>query len=180
MEFNLACHQDSSSNVNRLTYPVSGNERNGRLKNLGMLLPHYITGQGPCADRVLKVANEYRDRVIFHGILDKKTLANLMQSCNYGVNIQSSSDPISNVTFPSKTFDCVNAGLGLVSTRAAGVEKVWGDFPIYLNEESVHSLSESIQIACSGSRKLKDNLPLDFMPEKTTERLKAFFEELSV
>jgi hypothetical protein len=140
----------------------------------------HITGQGPCADRVLKVAKEHCNRVTFHGILDNEALANLNRSCHYGLNLQSSSDPISSVTFPSKTFDYVNAGLGLVSTRAAGVDTVFGDFPIYLTEESVHSLSESIQIACSGSRKLKDNLPLDFMPEKTKERLKAFFEELSV
>jgi len=139
----------------------------------------HITGQGPCANRVLKVAKEHLDRVTFHGILDKKSLANLKQSCHYGLNLQSSSDPISNVTFPSKTFDYVNAGLGLVSTRAAGVEKVFGDFPIYLNEETVHSLSKSIQIACNDSHNLKDNLPLDFMPEKTKERFKVFFEALS-
>jgi hypothetical protein len=139
----------------------------------------HITGQGPCADRVLKVAKEHCDRVTFHGILDKEALANLNLSCHYGLNLQSSSDPVSNVTFPSKTFDYVNAGLGLVSTRAAGVEKVWGDFPIYLNEETVHSLSKSIQIACNYSNNLKDNLPLDFMPEKTKERLKVFFEALS-
>jgi hypothetical protein len=139
----------------------------------------HITGQGPCADRVLKVAKKHCDRVTFHGILDKETLANLNLSCHYGLNLQSSSDPISSVTFPSKTFDYVNAGLGLVSTRAAGVDTVFGDFPIYLDEESVPSLSKSILIACNGSHNLKDNLPSDFMPEKTKERLKVLFEALS-
>ena len=138
----------------------------------------HITGQGPCADRVLKVAKEHCDRVTFHGILDKEALANLNQSCHYGLNLQSSSNPISNVTFPSKTFDYVNAGLGLVSTRAAGVDTVFGDFPIYLTEESVHSLSESIQIACNGSHNLKKNLPSDFTPVKTKARLKVFFDAL--
>jgi glycosyltransferase involved in cell wall biosynthesis len=44
-DVSLACHQDSTCKINKLPYPATGNERNTRLKNLGMLLPHYITGR---------------------------------------------------------------------------------------------------------------------------------------
>jgi hypothetical protein len=139
----------------------------------------HVTGQGHFVERLQRLAERWPTKIIFHGCVSREEVYQIQLSCHYGLNLQTSSDPISNVTFPSKTFDYVNAGLGLVSTRSAGVEKVFGDFPVYLNEESVHSLSESIQVACSGSYNLQGNLPLEFMSEKTKERLIVFFKALS-
>ena len=108
---------------------------------------YHVTGQGHYGERFLRLMERYPKKVHFHGCVSELELTRLRGICHYGLNLQSSSNPISRVTFPSKTFDYMNAGLRVVSTRAACVEDVLGESAIYLATETVDGLADAIQRA---------------------------------
>lgn len=108
----------------------------------------HITGQGHFTARLLAVQKRYPQTVHFHGIVSQEELVNIRRLCHFGLNLQSSSNPISNVTYPSKTFDYMNAGIRVISTRAARVEDVLGEAAIYLTTESIKGLADAIQGSC--------------------------------
>jgi hypothetical protein len=108
----------------------------------------HITGQGHFVDRLLAVQNRFPQTVHFHGTVSQEELVRIRSLCHFGLNLQSSSNPISNVTYPSKTFDYLNAGIRVVSTRAACVEDVLGDAAIYLATETIKGLADAIECAC--------------------------------
>ena len=113
----------------------------------------HITGQGLFTDRFLAVQNRFPKTIHFHGIVSQGELSRLRGLCHYGLNLQSSSNPISNVTYPSKTFDYMNAGLRVISTRAAGVEDVLGNSAIYLKEDTIEGMGNAILTALQHIRK---------------------------
>jgi glycosyltransferase involved in cell wall biosynthesis len=107
----------------------------------------HITGQGMFSERLCELQKAHRYSIIFHATVSQERLAEIRSICHYGLNLQTSANPISDVTYPSKTFDYLNAGIRLISTRAAGAEKVLGETAIYLDEESPASLRRAILIA---------------------------------
>ena len=100
----------------------------------------HITGQGHFVDRFLNLQARYPSIVYFHGSVSQEKLKRIRKLNHYGLNLQSASNPISTVTYPSKTFDYVNAGLRVLSTRAAGVEEVMTNAAIYLQTDTVEGL----------------------------------------
>jgi len=140
----------------------------------------HITGQGWLTEACVAVAAKNPQRVSFHGILDQVELARLRAQCHYGLNLQRSGDPVSEVTYPSKTFDYLNAGLRIVSTSAAGVPQVLGDGAIYLPSEDVEGLAAAISQACDPSFEGGANLDGRelYSHRGTVERLQVFFREI--
>ena len=108
---------------------------------------YHITGQGHFGDRFRRLMERHPGKIHFHGCVSEAELARIRSECHFGLNLQSSTNPISQVTFPSKTFDYMNSGLQVVSTRAALVETVLGATAIYLQSETVEDLANAIQTA---------------------------------
>ena len=98
------------------------------------------------------IARQRPDQVRFHGKVSESSLREIRQRSHFGLNLQSSADPISQITYPSKTFDYLNAGLSLVSTKAAGVEGIVGSAAIYLDHETIEGLAAAIDQAISNHR----------------------------
>jgi hypothetical protein len=107
----------------------------------------HITGQGRYSAEFIELMELYPSRICFHGCVSVQELDRIRGMCHYGLNLQSSANPISRVTFPSKTFDYINAGLRVVSTRASGVWDVLGDSAIYLETESTGGLADAVNMA---------------------------------
>jgi glycosyltransferase involved in cell wall biosynthesis len=107
----------------------------------------HITGQGHFLNRLAALQERFPTLVHFHGSVSQEKLGEIRSICHFGLNLQSSTNPISDVTYPSKTFDYLNAGIRVISTRAAGVEEVLGAAAIYLDEETPAQLSRAVQEA---------------------------------
>jgi len=107
----------------------------------------HLTGAGPLEKAVAALAAEpqWQGRVTFHGALPSADYAALVSRCHIGLNCQRPSDPISDVTFPSKIFSYLSAGLLILSSRASEVPAVCGDACIYYDKETPAALAEAIQ-----------------------------------
>jgi glycosyltransferase involved in cell wall biosynthesis len=103
----------------------------------------HLTGAGPLERQVAAIAAEPRwaGRVQFHGVLLNEDYEKLMAACNVALNCQSLSDPISDVTYPSKTFTYLSAGLRLISSTASSVREVLGEACWYYREETPAALA---------------------------------------
>jgi hypothetical protein len=117
----------------------------------------HITGQGHFTDRLLAVQHRFPKIVHFHGTVSQEELARIRSLCHFGLNLQSSSHPISTVTYPSKTFDYLNAGIRVISTKAAGVEDVLGNSAIYLKKDTIEGLEDAILMALEHIRKADES-----------------------
>jgi len=127
----------------------------------------HITGQGHFIDRIQAICQKSEGQVTFHGILPREDLSRLQRSCHFGLNLQRAGNPISEVTYPSKTFDYVNMGLRVISTRAAGVDTVLGKCAIYLTSEASTSLANAISLAVTNARSTNLDLGLSNMEKYT-------------
>jgi glycosyltransferase involved in cell wall biosynthesis len=106
----------------------------------------HITGAGPMEKDVAALAAEprWQKRVTFYGTLPAADYKNLIARCQVGLNCQRPSDPVSAVTFPSKVFSYVSAGLLVLSSRASEVPVVCGEACIYYEGETPAALAEAI------------------------------------
>jgi glycosyltransferase involved in cell wall biosynthesis len=106
----------------------------------------HITGAGSLEKEVAALAAEprWQGRVTFHGTLPAVDYTALIGRCQVGLNCQRPSDPISDVTFPSKVFSYLSAGLLILSSRASDVPVVCGDACIYYEAETPASLAKAI------------------------------------
>ena len=100
-------------------------------------------GVGEFAEQLSRLGNEERflGKVRFHGALPGEEYLRLIRECHVGLNCQKSSDPISEVTFPSKVFSYLSQGLHVISTRASHIEAVCGQGCLYLDEETPEALA---------------------------------------
>lgn len=143
----------------------------------------HITGQGHFGERFTRLMEQNPGRIVFHGCVSREELNQIQQSCHFGLNLQVSNNPISQVTYPSKTFDYMNAGLRVISTHAALVDQILGTSAIYLQTETVHGLAVAIEIA-SQSTNSKERLSetpalKNYSFQGTTHRLRVLFEDVS-
>ena len=140
----------------------------------------HITGQGHFTDRLLAVQHRFPKIVHFHGTVSQQELARIRNLCHFGLNLQSSTHPISTVTYPSKTFDYLNAGLRVISTRAAGVTEVLAEAAVYLDEETPAALAAALKQASeslgneNGTRMGAIGRPFTY--QGTVERLSVLFQ----
>ena len=142
-----------------------------------------VTGQGRYTDELEAISKRMPDQVRYHGKVSESQLLEIRNRCHLGLNLQSSADPISQVTYPSKTFDYLNAGLRLVSTKAAGVEGILGPAAIYLEHETTAGLAKAIVQAASDCRSSSWQdltiLKSDYSLSGTIRRLAGLFGRIT-
>jgi len=138
-----------------------------------------ITGAGPLEADVARAAQDRRwsDRLTYHGVLPSAVMAELVAQCDVGLNCQKTSDPISEVTFPSKIFSYLSAGLLIVSSRASQVDKVCGNACLYYEADDPRVLAAAIRQVVENFSGLRNGLDEKTVREKyslegTAERLK--------
>ena len=145
----------------------------------------HITGSGPLQSRVVETATDPRwgGRVQLRGVLPSREYELLLASCDVALNCQRPSDPISDVTYPSKTFTYLSAGLRLISSTASSVSEVLGAACWYYPEENSDSLASVM------TRFIREGLPPApeaalrevqdrYSTEGTTRRLQTFLKKI--
>jgi len=105
----------------------------------------HITGAGELEEQVRKSAQNSTQRVLFHGKLPAKRYEQLLCECHVGLNCQRTSDPISEVTFPSKIFSYLGSGLVVLSSRASSVPSICAEACFYYDEETPSNLARAMR-----------------------------------
>jgi hypothetical protein len=100
-----------------------------------------------------------------------------MAECHVGLNCQRSSDPVSGVTFPSKIFTYLSAGLLVISSKAGAVEEFCGNACLYYEGETPQSLAGAMKAVMADFSTARQKLDLTAVSDRysitaTTERLR--------
>jgi glycosyltransferase involved in cell wall biosynthesis len=139
-----------------------------------------ITGSGPLESSIRLIATHpsYSRKVVFHSVLDAKAHAYLLAESRVGLNLQRSDNPVSQVTFPSKLFSYLSAGLLVISSRASQVEAILKKACLYLPQETPEALANLMtrQIPLEPSQSHFADLEQFSIPS-TALRLRAFLNE---
>ena len=141
-----------------------------------------ITGSGPLESRVCLIATHpsFKRRVVFHRVLDAKAHSCLLAESNVGLNLQLSSNPISHVTFPSKLFSYLSAGLLVISSRASEVEAILGKACLYVTQETPEALA-ALMCSLIPNNERDGRLPSleRFTVLSTSSRLRSFLQQVA-
>jgi glycosyltransferase involved in cell wall biosynthesis len=123
----------------------------------------HIAGAGPLEAEVRRAVARPEDceRITFHGSLSNLATQELASSCDVGLNCQRTSDPISEVTFPSKIFTYLSAELVIISSRASRVDKVCGSACIYYDGDDPKSLAAAMTETIHNFEGVRKRLELD-------------------
>lgn len=142
-----------------------------------------ITGHGPFAETISRFVSDTRwqGKVDFHNSLPADAYERLLADCHVGLNCQRTSDPISGVTFPSKVFTYLSAGLIVISSRASEVDKICGKACLYFDAETPQSLAaamnEVITNFSAACQKLdRIEVAQRYSVEATAARLQKFLQ----
>jgi len=136
-----------------------------------------ITGSGPLESRVRDVASlpSNVDKVFFHSLLNNADHSKLLHQSHVGLNLQISADPISSVTFPSKIFSYLSAGLLVLSTKASSVEEELKETCLYFDSETRDSIAKTMTRVINCREAIVCHTPKkDFGLTATTDRLRTF------
>jgi hypothetical protein len=110
--------------------------------------------------------------------LDAKAHSCLLAESNVGLNLQRSDNPISQVTFPSKLFSYLSAGLLVISSRASEVEAILKKACLYLSQETPEALADLMIRQISLEPRQLHFAELDqFSIPSTALRLRTFLNE---
>ena len=142
-----------------------------------------MTGGGPLRVQAQQFAADpkWKGKVAFHGLLPLEALQELVAKAHVGLNCQLSSDPISSVTFPSKVFSYLSAGLMVLSSRASEVPAICGGACLYFDEETPASLAQKMKSIIQDPAGAWQPLNTEdafqrYSIEGTATRLKQFLE----
>jgi glycosyltransferase involved in cell wall biosynthesis len=142
----------------------------------------HITGAGELEEQVRKFAQASTQRVLFHGKLSAKHHEQLLHECHVGLNCQRTSDPISEVTFPSKVFSYLGSGLVVLSSRASSVPSICEEACFYYDEETPSNLAGAMQQLIEGFPALQEKakqratIMNKYSLPGTSERLRSLFQ----
>jgi glycosyltransferase involved in cell wall biosynthesis len=146
-----------------------------------------ITGHGPLADFVIRFTQDprWRDRVKYHQTLPPKAHEELLAAAHVGLNCQRFSDPISEVTFPSKVFTYLSAGLLVISSRASAVEELCGHACLYYAQETPQALADAMKKVLSDFPAARRQVDLAIVSDRysataTTARLQRLLQTIGV
>lgn len=146
-----------------------------------------ITGQGPLAGRVAEFSQDPRwsGRVKYHHSLPPDAYNRVVAGAHAGLNCQRPSDSISDVTFPSKIFTYLSAGLLVISSKAGAVEELCGNSCFYYAEETPQSLAAAMKTVMANFSTVRQRLDLTgvsdrYSPEATTARLRHMLQAAGV
>jgi glycosyltransferase involved in cell wall biosynthesis len=106
-----------------------------------------ITGLGPMNGVVEQTVLRPRwaGKVLFHHSVPTEEYNQLLADCDIGLNCQRALDPISSVTFPSKIFTYLSAGLVVISSLASDVEQICGNACRYFRHETPQALAATMK-----------------------------------
>ena len=142
--------RDSSSDDLHFLYSGSLDKARGvdlLLAAVDLLPPNgwrlHITGAGELEDQVREFARA--SNVCFHATLPSEPYERLLRKCHVGLNCQRVSDPISEVTFPSKVFSYLRSGLVVLSSRASDVPSICGDACFYYDDDTAETVAQSMK-----------------------------------
>jgi glycosyltransferase involved in cell wall biosynthesis len=146
-----------------------------------------IAGDGPMRELVKEAARspQWRENVTYHGVLSAEANSRLMAQCHVGLNCQRASDPISSVTFPSKVFTYLSAGLLVISSKASAMEQICGNACLYYDEETPQSLAAAMREVIEHFSAVRQNLDRSvicqrYSLEATTVRVKRLLNAVGV
>jgi glycosyltransferase involved in cell wall biosynthesis len=144
-----------------------------------------VTGHGPLAEKVaaLSADDRFKDRVHYHQSLPPEAYEQLKAACHTGLNCQRTSDPISGVTFPSKVFTYISAGLLVVSSRASEVDTICGKACLYYDEETPQALAAAMTAVIADFAAVRTRLDGSevagrFTPDATATRLQKMLRKI--
>jgi glycosyltransferase involved in cell wall biosynthesis len=146
-----------------------------------------IAGHGPLAEHCARFTHDarWRNRVAFHRSLPSKAYEELVAGAHVGLNCQRLSDPVSEVTFPSKVFTYLSAGLLVVSSRASAVAEVCGKACFYYEGETPQALAEAMKIVMGDFAAISQQLDLAavsdrYSVEATTARIQRLLSGIEI
>ena len=144
-----------------------------------------ITGHGPLAESISRFVSDARwqGKVEYHQSLPADAYERLLAACHAGLNCQRTSDPISGVTFPSKVFTYLSAGLLVISSKASEVDKICGKACLYYDGETPQSLAAAMNEVIANfadvCQKLdRTEVTRRFSVDATAARLQNIFKRL--
>ena len=157
-------------------------------------LPEYgwhlvIAGQGPLTEHIIRFTQDprWRGKVEYHQPLPPTTDAfkQMVAASHVGLNCQRTSDPISNMTFPTKIFTYLSAGLLVISSKASSVAPVCGNACLYYEEETPQSLAAAMKEVMANfsvvRRKLDPTgVSNQYSIEATAGRMRRLFQAAGV
>ena len=140
-----------------------------------------ITGSGLLEPRVRLIATHpnFKRKVVFHSVLDAQAHSSLLAESAVGLNLQRSSNPISEVTFPSKLFSYFSSGLIAISSRASEVETILEKACLYLTQETPEALAALMSSLIPNKARVGGLPELErFTISSTSNRLRSFFQQV--
>lgn len=145
-----------------------------------------IAGEGPLYDEVFRVAQNprWQGRVEYRHAMSPEIFEQLLAANHVGLNCQRASHPISNVTFPSKIFTYLSAGLLVISSKAGAVETLCGRACLYYDDESAQSLADAMKTVIANFPATRQGVVLAevfsrYSTAATTARLKKLLRAVS-
>ena len=144
-----------------------------------------ITGHGPLGESVARFLQDSRwqGKVKYHQALPPEAYERVLAAAQAGLNCQRKSDPISDVTFPSKVFTYLSVGLMVISSNASCVEQICGNACFYYEGETPQALAGAMQAVIENFQEVRQKLDLSvvcerYSPEATAERLKRLLKTI--
>jgi glycosyltransferase involved in cell wall biosynthesis len=146
-----------------------------------------IAGQGPLEEQVIRRAQDprWRNRVEHRPTMPPDVFEKLLGSNHVGLNCQRASELISSVTFPSKVFTYLSAGLLVISSRTGCVEQICGDACFYYEEETSQSLAAAMREVIENFAAVRQKLNLSAVHERysfeaTVTRMRQLLKRIGV
>jgi glycosyltransferase involved in cell wall biosynthesis len=142
-----------------------------------------ITGHGLLTGHVTSFAQQprWKDKITYHHSLPPEAYDTILKEAHVGLNCQRASDPVSNVTFPSKVFTYLSTGLLVISSKAGAVEEICGNACYYYGEETAQSLANAMKAVISDFSGIRQKLDLTavsdrYSIEASTARLRRMLQ----
>lgn len=111
----------------------------------------HITGFGTERDtadvkeRISRVSDGIKARIIFHGFISRDDLSVLMQQCHIGLCTQDPTTELNLTSFPSKILYYMSNGLFVISGRNRAIEEsAVGDLVYYYDEQTPQAIARAI------------------------------------
>ena len=142
-----------------------------------------ITGSGPLEESVLQRIKcaPWKERVRFHGALNREDFEALLGSVHVGLNCQQSSNRLCGAMFPSKVFEYLSFGLIVLSSRASAVPEICGNAVAYYDNEADPASLAGVMAQvigdpeCFGASLDRANLAEFYSLSNVTQRLRLLF-----
>lgn len=101
-----------------------------------------VTGKGPCSQLFEDFAKNSPECMTFYGSLSNELYKDVLRSSHVGMSLRMVGCEMSATTFPSKVVEYAQNGLLVLSTRSSDVPKLFGEFAIYLEDETPYGLAK--------------------------------------